>query len=61
MRQFRTYGSVRGVSGNRHPYRDPGYRLSSGDVLSRYFFGIPRLTIPGLFLASRSSASRIVD
>jgi hypothetical protein len=22
MRQFRTYGSVRGVSGNRHPYRD---------------------------------------
>ena len=23
MRQFRTYGSVRGVSGNRHSYRDP--------------------------------------
>ena len=23
MRQFRTYGSVRGVLGNRHPYRDP--------------------------------------
>ena len=23
MRQFRKYGSVRGVSGNRHSYRDP--------------------------------------
>jgi hypothetical protein len=22
MREFRTYGSVRGVLGNRHPYRD---------------------------------------
>ena len=22
MREFRTYGSVRGVPGNRHPYRD---------------------------------------
>jgi len=22
MRQFLTYGSVRGVPGNRHPYRD---------------------------------------
>lgn len=23
MRQFRTYGSVRGAAGNRWPYRDP--------------------------------------
>jgi hypothetical protein len=23
MREFRSYGSVRGVLGNRHPYRDP--------------------------------------
>jgi hypothetical protein len=22
MREFRSYGSVRGVLGNRHPYRD---------------------------------------
>jgi hypothetical protein len=22
MREFRTYGSVRGVPGNRHPYRE---------------------------------------
>ena len=24
MREFRSYGSVRGVLGNRHPYRDRG-------------------------------------
>ena len=23
MREIRSYGSVRGVPGNRHPYRDP--------------------------------------
>ncbi|HUX63399.1 hypothetical protein, partial [Sulfuricella sp.] len=36
MRQFRKYGSVRGVLGNRHSYRDPrrtgptGYPRFSG-------------------------------
>ena len=26
MREIRSYGSVRGVPGNRHPYRDPTKR-----------------------------------
>ncbi len=30
MRQFRTYGSVRGVIGNYHPYRDPERRSAAG-------------------------------
>jgi len=27
MRQFRTYGSVRGAAGNRWPYRDPLFAI----------------------------------
>jgi hypothetical protein len=30
MREFRTYGSVRGVPGNRHPYRDRSAAVGSG-------------------------------
>ena len=30
MREFRSYGSVRGVLGNRHPYRDPGKAMPAG-------------------------------
>jgi hypothetical protein len=52
MREFRTYGSVRGVLGNRHPYRDRyGGSLRSGEgraygcsVDSR---GCPTFTING--------------
>lgn len=41
MREIRTYGSVRGVRGNSHPYRDeatrgdgdPGFRLETGQEL----------------------------
>lgn len=29
MRQYRTYGSVRGVSGNRHSYRDRQWQCSA--------------------------------
>ena len=42
MRQFRSYGSVRGVRGNSHPYRDIAfYRLpfSARRVVTR---GRPR-------------------
>jgi hypothetical protein len=30
MREFRTYGSVRGVPSNGHPYRDENNALKSG-------------------------------
>jgi hypothetical protein len=33
MRESRTYGSVRGVRGNSHPYRDEG--VSKADAVSR--------------------------
>lgn len=32
MREFRSYGSVRGVPGNWHPYRDTEYMLDFNDA-----------------------------
>ncbi len=58
MRQFRTYGSVRGAEGNLRPYRDPWFPSGSGfppvDV------HCDRKTIPeqgmaGHFASSKSS------
>src|SRR5260370_24594431 len=34
MRECRTYGSVRGVGGNAHPYRDSVGALEHGMILS---------------------------
>ena len=49
MREIRSYGSVRGVLGNRHPYRDLSRSGRAGD---RPFLGeaAPKL---GLFLPKR--------
>ena len=33
MREIRSYGSVRGVPGNRHPYRDPSKRINTSKPL----------------------------
>jgi hypothetical protein len=35
MREFRSYGSVRGVLGNRHPYRDHGFRAGGKQTVWR--------------------------
>ena len=36
MREYRSYGSVRGAPGNRRLYRDPSFRIasSSGSLVS---------------------------
>src|ERR1035441_7691570 len=54
MREFRTYGSERGVPGNRHPYRD---RFDD----SRRF--VPWLTyiLPGLTVAGGQAETGLGD
>ena len=39
MPESGTYGSVRGVPGNRHPYRDRGQPLAFHSVKAAEFFG----------------------
>jgi hypothetical protein len=52
MREIRSYGSVRGVAGNRHPYRDSPGRVGRGRDEQRARLGGPRrrwnrLLLPG--------------
>ena len=49
MREFRSYGSVRGVPGNRHPYRDytPELPGRNWELFTDLFFDI---VLPTAFL-----------
>jgi len=35
MREIRSYGSVRGVAGDRYPYRDPSNGLRPGSPVAQ--------------------------
>ena len=47
MRQFRKYGSVRGVSGNRLLYRDPSIKLQRQTFLKITTFSYGRGVLIG--------------
>ena len=51
MREFRTYGSVRGAVGNDRPYREPGAvanvaAASGGLIIDRFFLIFDGFRIP---------------
>jgi hypothetical protein len=50
MREFRTYGSVRGVRGNLHPYRD---RSSDWRRFARMWTWMAPLVFRSLTVAAR--------
>jgi len=50
MREIRSYGSVRGVAGDRYPYRDPSKTRMSPRSPTASPFSSPRAGRPFLFV-----------